>query len=166
MSGRKSQTHPLRHGYERLLLCWWLIAILALAFCWWKSIWAIGAFRAWTPLFSIAGGITGGSAYLGVNPDEPSAWKGVTYYYSIEGEERLAILEQIGTYEYFGKFDYGSEALPGTFSEVGICVPFWFLMLVVSLLFWELHFFMKRRIRRILGKFPDPSQLSDAAESK
>jgi hypothetical protein len=166
VSGRKSKTHPLRHGYERLLLSCWLIAMLSLAFPWWKSISAIGSLLVVSPFVTVSVGITGGSAFVTVAPDRVSSWTIGAPYLPYETMEISDSLEEFGTYDYFGKFQFEAEQRDGIGRVVEAFLPIWFLMLAVSLLFWALHLFMKRRIRLILGKLPDPSHLSDAAKSK
>ena len=159
MSGRKSKTHPLRHGYERLLLSCWLIAILSLAFPWWKSIGATGALVIQSPIGIGTLMMRDGALGLIVSPSR-AGWY-LHHFYS--SQVRSIVSDSRPPPTLFGKFHWGSHRFP---SEKIVLLPIWFLMLAVSLLFWALHGFMKRRLRRILGKLPDPSHLSDAAKSK
>jgi hypothetical protein len=164
VSGSKSKTHPLRHGYERLLLSCWLIAMLSLAFPWWKSISAVGSIAFGNP-FLVAVGITGGSAFVTVVPNHGSSGIIWANYQPFDTREHFDSLEEEGLYDYFGRFKFVAERRTGIGRMLVVFLPIWFLMFVVSLLFWALHLFLKRRIRLILGKLPDPSHF-DRAEQR
>jgi hypothetical protein len=150
VSGRKLQTHPLRHGYERLLLCWWLIAMLSLAFPWWKSIEATGAVVIQSPICIGTLMMRDGALGLIGSPSR-SSWH-LHHFYS--SRARPAMSDSVIPPNLFGKFHWGSHRFP---SEKIVLLPIWFLMLAGSLLFWALHLFMKRRIRRIMENLPIPT---------
>lgn len=156
MSGTRSHARSVQRRYQRLLFAAWAVIMVALGFAWWKSIGAFGIIEVTSPFFVAGGAIFGGTASVATS-FHGSPWTLHMYYVNAAHSPPFS---ELGAYDRFGKFFCGSNhPSVGGNGLIGY-LPFWFLMLAISLLFLALFLLLRRRFRRwernLPGSLPEP----------